>query len=126
MTSSGYGSATTIGTASTHTIFWPTKPIMGGLVQIKSETFVAWMGGTPNSNWTDLKISTAEPQQSSQICPILKMTPVSVSRAMVWIPSSQKKKESCLVSNVNYSVTSKTWEWTPLPTSRIQEIPTRW
>ena len=44
---------------------------MGGLVQIKSDTFVAWMGGTPISNWTDLKISTAEPQQSSEIYPML-------------------------------------------------------
>ena len=44
---------------------------MGDLVQIKSDTFAARMGGTPNSNWTALKISTAEPQQSSQICPML-------------------------------------------------------
>ena len=44
---------------------------MGGHVQIKSDTFVAWMGGTPNSDWTPLKNSTAEPLQSSQIQPML-------------------------------------------------------
>ena len=47
------------------------KPIMGTLVWIKSDTFAAWMQGIPNSDWTDLKISTAELQQSSQICPML-------------------------------------------------------
>ena len=54
-----------------HAIFCPTRPIMGGLVQIKSDTYAAWMGGIPNSDWTDLKISTADPQQSSQIQPML-------------------------------------------------------
>ena len=44
---------------------------MGSLVQIKSDTHMAWMGGFPNSDWTDLKISTIDPQQSSQICPML-------------------------------------------------------
>ena len=51
--------------------FWPKKPIMGGLVQIKSDTHVAWMGGMLNLDWTDLKIRTSDPQQSSQICPML-------------------------------------------------------
>ena len=49
----------------------PMKPIMGGLLQIKPDTYVAWMGGIPNSDWTDMKISTADPQQSSQIHPML-------------------------------------------------------
>ena len=64
-TSSGSGSAT--GTSP----LWPMKPIMGGLVQIKSDTFASWTGGTPNSDRTDLMISTADLQQSSQIQPML-------------------------------------------------------
>ena len=71
MTSTGSGSATATSTSPMYTIFWPTKPIMGGLAQIKSDTFAAWTGGPPNADWTDLKISTAEPQQFSQICPML-------------------------------------------------------
>ena len=71
MTSPGSSSATATGTSRTFAIFQPMKPIMGSLVQIKSDTFVAWMGGIPKSDWTALKISTAEPQQSSQICPML-------------------------------------------------------
>ena len=73
MKSDGSGSTTATGPSPMCTIFWPMKPIMGGLVQIKSDTFAAWMAGTPNSNWTDLEISTAEPQQSSQICPMQGM-----------------------------------------------------
>ena len=61
MTSTGSSSATATGTSPMHTIFSPTKPIMGGWVQIKSDTFAAWMGEKPNSDWTTLKISTAEP-----------------------------------------------------------------
>ena len=71
MTSTGSGSATATGTSPMHAIFWPMKPIMGGLVQIKSDTYAAWPGGIPNSDCTNLKISTADPQQSSQICPKL-------------------------------------------------------
>ena len=71
MTSTGSGSATATGTSPTHAIFQPMKPIMDGLLQIKSDTFVAWMGGIPNSDWTTLKISTDKPQQSSQIHPML-------------------------------------------------------
>ena len=63
MTSTGYGSATATGTSPMCTIFSPMKLIMGGLVQIKSDTYVAWMGGAPSSDWTDLKISTADLQQ---------------------------------------------------------------
>ena len=55
MTSTGSSSSTVTGTSPMHTICWPMKPIMGGLVQIKSDTFA------PNSDWTDLKSSTAEP-----------------------------------------------------------------
>ena len=71
MTSTGSSSATATGTSSTCAIFWPMKPIMGSLVQIKSDTFAAWMGGISNSDRTDLKISTADLQQSSQIHPML-------------------------------------------------------
>ena len=71
MTSTGSGSTTATSTSPPHTIFCPTKPIMGGLVQIKVDSFAACMGGPPNTNWTDLKISTAEPKQSSPICPML-------------------------------------------------------
>ena len=73
MASTVFSSATATGTSPmcVTPIFWPMKPTMGSLVQIKSDTYVAWMGGIPNSDQTDLKISTADPQQSSQICPML-------------------------------------------------------
>ena len=71
MTSTGSSSTTTTGTSPMCTVFWQTKPIMGGLVQIKSDNFAAWTGETPNADSTHLKISTAEPQQSSQIHPML-------------------------------------------------------
>ena len=58
MTSTGPGSAT----SPMHATFWPKKPIMGSLVQTRSDTHVAWTGGIPNSCWTDLKISTTDPQ----------------------------------------------------------------
>ena len=41
MTSTGSSSATATGTSPTCAIFWPMKPIMGSLVQIKSDTFAA-------------------------------------------------------------------------------------
>ena len=65
------GSATASGTSPTCTTFQPKNPIMGSLVQIKSDTCAAWMGGIPNLDWTDLKISTADPHQVSKICPML-------------------------------------------------------
>ena len=71
MTSTGSSSTTATGTSPIHAIYWPMKPIMGGLVQIKSDTFVTLMGRIPNSDWTALKLSTADPQQSSQISPML-------------------------------------------------------
>ena len=71
MTSTGPSSATATGTSPMHATFWPKTPIMGGLAQIKSDTHLAWMGEIPNSDWMDLKISTTDPQQSSQICPML-------------------------------------------------------
>ena len=70
MTSTGPGPATATVTSPTCTVFWLKKPFMGGLVQIKSDTHAAWMGGIPNSDWTDLKISTTDPQQFSQIHPM--------------------------------------------------------
>ena len=70
-TCSGSGSATTTSTSPMCTIIHPPKPIMGSLVRIQSDTFAARMGGIPNLDWTAMKISTAEPQQSSQICPML-------------------------------------------------------
>ena len=82
MTSTGSSSATATGTAHMCTIFQPMKPIMDSLVKIKSDTFAAWTGRIPNSGWTNLKISTDEPQQSSQICQC-PTTLVSVSRAKV-------------------------------------------
>ena len=74
MSSTGSISATGTGTSPTHAIFWPVRPIMGGLMQIKTDTFVAWTGGIPNSYWTDLKINTADPNQSSQIDTMLDDT----------------------------------------------------
>ena len=47
MTSTVSGSATATGTSPMCSIFQRMKPIMGGLVQIKSDNFVAWTGGTP-------------------------------------------------------------------------------
>ena len=82
MTSTGSSLASTTGTSPMCTVFHPTKPIMGGLVQIKSDTFAASTGGPHSADWTNLKISSAEPQQSSQICPMLDM-----SGAQVWTPS---------------------------------------
>ena len=71
MTSTGHGTATATATSPMHAVFWLKKHIMGGLVQIKSDTHMAWMGGIPNSDWTDLKISTTDLQQSCHICPML-------------------------------------------------------
>ena len=44
MTSTGPGPATTTGTSPMHAVFQLKKPIMGGLVQIKSDTHAAWAG----------------------------------------------------------------------------------
>ena len=41
MTSTGSSSANASGTSPMHTVFWPTKPIVGSLVQIKSDTYAA-------------------------------------------------------------------------------------
>ena len=71
MTSTGSSSATATATSPMSSVFWPMKPTMGGLAQIKSDTYATWMGGIPNTDWTNLKNSTADPQQSSQIHPIL-------------------------------------------------------
>ena len=71
MTTTGTSPATATGTSPMHTVFQLKKPIMGSLVQIKSDTHKAWTGGIPNSDWTDLKISMTDPHQSSQICPML-------------------------------------------------------
>ena len=71
MISTGSGSGSSTSTSHGHTVLCPMKPVMGGLVQIKSDTFVALMGGQPHTDWTDLQISTADPQWSSQICPML-------------------------------------------------------
>ena len=79
---------------------------MGSLVQIKSDTHAAWMGGIPNSDWTDLKISTTDPQQSSQIHPMLDNSSFCEQSKGLDVKFS-KKKETCLVFNVNYSGTSK-------------------
>ena len=68
MTSTGPSSATSTGMWTT---FQSKKPIMGSMVQIKSDTHVTWIGAIPNSAWTDLKISTTDPQQSSQIHPMI-------------------------------------------------------
>ena len=53
MTFTDSGSATATDTFPTCAIFWPTKPIIGGLVQIRSDTYVvgweeypAWTGPT--------------------------------------------------------------------------------
>ena len=125
MTSTGPGSTTATGTSPMHATFQPKKPIMGGLVQIKSDTHVAWTGGIPNSGWTDLKISTTDPQQSSQIHPMLDDSSFHEWSKGLGV-KFQKKKEACLVFNVNYSSTSKILAWTLLCTSRILEIPPRW
>ena len=53
-TGSGSGSATATGTSPTHDVFQPKRPIMGSLVQIKSDTHVTWTGEMPHSYWTDL------------------------------------------------------------------------
>ena len=71
MTSTGPGSATATGTSPMCATFQPKKPIIGSLVQIKFDTQMAWMGGIPKSDWTDLNISTTDLQQSSQIHPML-------------------------------------------------------
>ena len=42
MTSTGRGPATTTDTSRMHAVFQLKKPIMGGLVQIKSDTHAAW------------------------------------------------------------------------------------
>ena len=47
MTSTGPSSATAAGTSPMCATFWPKKPIIGSLVQIKSDTHMAWMGGIP-------------------------------------------------------------------------------
>ena len=47
MTSTGPGSATATGASPMHATFQPNKPIIGGLVQIKSDTHTVWMGGSP-------------------------------------------------------------------------------
>ena len=125
MTSTGSGSATATGTSPTHAIFQPMKPIMDGLLQIKSDTFVAWMGGIPNSDWTTLKISTDKPRSPLRSTPCLTTLALVIGER-VWMLSLQKKEETCLVFNINYSGTSKTWVWTPLHTSRIWKIPPRW
>ena len=65
MTSTGPSPATATDTSPMHAVFQPKKPIMGSLVQIKSDTLMAWMGGIPNSDWTDPKIRTTDPQMSS-------------------------------------------------------------
>ena len=70
-------------------------------------------------------ICTAQPQQSSQIHPMLDNSCFHEQSKGLDTKFS-KKNETCLASNVNYSIYSKTWEWTPLHTSRIQEISPRW
>ena len=55
MTCTGPGSVTATGTSPMHATFWPKKPVMGSLVQIKSDTHMAWMGGIPNLDWTDIQ-----------------------------------------------------------------------
>ena len=118
MTSTGLGSATATGTFPMHATFWPKKPIMGGLVQIKSDTHMAWVGGIPNSDWTSLKISTTDPS--------IPQLWFFANGAKVWMSSFQKKKDTCLVSNANYSGTIKILAWTLLHTSRIWKMPPRW
>jgi hypothetical protein len=36
----------------------PKKPIMGGIVQVKSDQYDAWTGGMPNHDWTGLRHPT--------------------------------------------------------------------
>ena len=90
MASTVFSSATATGISPmcVTPIFWPMKPTMGSLVQIKSDTYVAWMGGIPNSDQTDLKISPSSPPRSA---PCL-MTLVSMSRAKVWMSKLSKQK----------------------------------
>ena len=71
MASTGCSSATATCTSPMCAVVLPMKPIMGNLVLIKSDTYAAWRGGIPSLDWTDLKTRTAEPQQSSQIHPML-------------------------------------------------------
>ena len=52
MTFTDSGSATATDTSPTCAISWPTKPIMGGLVQIKSDMYVA--GWKEYPAWTGL------------------------------------------------------------------------
>ena len=125
MTSTGSGSGSATGTYPTHAVFWPMKPIMGGLVQIKSDTFVTWMGGIPNLDWTDLKISTAYTQQSSQICPMLNNSGFHEWSKGLDVKLSQEKRD-LFSFNAIYSSTFMTWVWTPSLTLRIWEIPPRW
>ena len=111
MTSTGPGPATATDTSHMHAVFCLKKPIIGGLVQIKSDSHAAWIHLTPSSLPKSAPCST---------------TPVFMNGAKVWKSSFQKKKETCLIFNVNYSDTSKIQEWTPSCTLRIWEIPPRW
>ena len=51
----GKSSPDTVAGSSTSAIYLPPKPTMGNLIQIDSDKFVAWTGGKPNVDWTDLE-----------------------------------------------------------------------
>ena len=92
MTSTGSSSATATGTSPMHAISWPMKPIISGLVQIKSDIYAALTGGIPNWDWTNLKISRAGPSSPPRSAPCLT-TLVFMNRAKVWMASCQKKRD---------------------------------
>ena len=89
-------------------------------MQIKSDIFLACMGGAPNADWTNLKISTTEHHQSSQIHPMLDDSGVCEQSKGLDTKFS-KEKETCLGSNVYDSSTSKTWEYIPQGSARSHQ-----
>ena len=48
--------------------FQPTKPIMGGLLQVDDSKWVVWTGGKPNSDWTALESSAIQHNQMPFQC----------------------------------------------------------
>ena len=59
-------------TAASTSIFCPKVPTMGGLIQVKHDTYSAWTSGKPLADWTGLDTSALGYEQTAQLCPISK------------------------------------------------------
>ena len=72
--------------------FQPTKPIMGGLLQVDNSMWAVWTGGKPNSDWTALYSSAIQHNRTPFLCIFAKDATALMLIEPVFLTSANSAK----------------------------------